>query len=572
MRGLFFKACILFLYCLAFSATASAQTLPSPKPKQAPQALSGKVDVIYDGQQFVLENYNVTLWGLKAPAAGTTEADQALDILKTLIQYQKVYCLINGALPEENSYLARCGTAHFDDLSFAMIESGFADVDEATVKSHPFGQYYISARNSAQDRGDGIWKAAFEARQAQLAAAQAATTEPPKTEAPQADQTTETGTDIPSENTQTATETAAETSQETGEITPPPVKLSTSPKISKTGNLDASTDISADTAETDFEKLQSLSSAHKAAESSRALQETAPETPAPMTMSFQSNSPDLIGSLFIGSFMGMAALFIFLAALLYWLSNRKLSHEKIYGHSIAVNDLGHLTGRYGILQRPTTKQPDSVLLPMELLRDIFTYDLTSYKLAASSQTYGAQSLEELKAPQQGTDTSRPASIEPSTSLEAETIPSFLMQTETAPQHEEADKAEETHTETNTIESAEKSTSETSDQIASTNEKTMSSETIEAEQTTVPEGTPATPVDQPSDMEERLAKGDSPLRIWREYRGFTLETASQMAGISKAYLSQIERGKKNGSTKTLQALADALDISLAEITQPIKKAS
>lgn len=42
-------------------------------------------------------------------------------------------------------------------------------------------------------------------------------------------------------------------------------------------------------------------------------------------------------------------------------------------------------------------------------------------------------------------------------------------------------------------------------------------------------------------------------------GLTQEALSEASGISKPYLSQIEGGKRDGSTKVLSAISKALDV-------------
>jgi transcriptional regulator with XRE-family HTH domain len=66
---------------------------------------------------------------------------------------------------------------------------------------------------------------------------------------------------------------------------------------------------------------------------------------------------------------------------------------------------------------------------------------------------------------------------------------------------------------------------------------------------------------PAAVSERLVLGDEhPLKVWREYRGYTQESLGAKAGIGKSYVSQIEAGTKTGSTKVLRALAKALQIA------------
>ena len=52
---------------------------------------------------------------------------------------------------------------------------------------------------------------------------------------------------------------------------------------------------------------------------------------------------------------------------------------------------------------------------------------------------------------------------------------------------------------------------------------------------------------PAAVSERLVLGDEhPLKVWREYRGYTQESLGAEAGIGKSYVSQIEAGTKTGA--------------------------
>ena len=57
-------------------------------------------------------------------------------------------------------------------------------------------------------------------------------------------------------------------------------------------------------------------------------------------------------------------------------------------------------------------------------------------------------------------------------------------------------------------------------------------------------------------------GTHPVRAWREFKGLTLQTLAQAAGVSKAYVSQIEAGKRIGTAATLKKLAAGLGVPLA----------
>ena len=69
---------------------------------------------------------------------------------------------------------------------------------------------------------------------------------------------------------------------------------------------------------------------------------------------------------------------------------------------------------------------------------------------------------------------------------------------------------------------------------------------------------------PGAVAHAILDGTHPVKAWREYRGFTQDTLAEKAGISKAYLSQIETGKRTGVAKTLKALASALGVTLNEL--------
>ncbi len=69
---------------------------------------------------------------------------------------------------------------------------------------------------------------------------------------------------------------------------------------------------------------------------------------------------------------------------------------------------------------------------------------------------------------------------------------------------------------------------------------------------------------PSEIVYAILDGENPIRVWREYRGLTLGQLSHAAGISKPYLSQIETGKRTGTTDVLSAIANALDLTLDDI--------
>jgi len=66
---------------------------------------------------------------------------------------------------------------------------------------------------------------------------------------------------------------------------------------------------------------------------------------------------------------------------------------------------------------------------------------------------------------------------------------------------------------------------------------------------------------PFEMVERRINGESPLKIWREYRDLTQEALAKKAKISRAMIAAIETGHKKGGVGTLKKLANILGVSL-----------
>ena len=70
---------------------------------------------------------------------------------------------------------------------------------------------------------------------------------------------------------------------------------------------------------------------------------------------------------------------------------------------------------------------------------------------------------------------------------------------------------------------------------------------------------------PAEVINRLILNEeNPIKVYREYRGFTQKQLAGKGGIQRAYLAEIETGRKSGSVKTLKAIAEALDVDLMSI--------
>jgi len=75
---------------------------------------------------------------------------------------------------------------------------------------------------------------------------------------------------------------------------------------------------------------------------------------------------------------------------------------------------------------------------------------------------------------------------------------------------------------------------------------------------------------PAEVVNAILDGENPIKVWREFRGLTQQQLADATQISKPYLSQIETGKRTGTTDVLSAIAKALDVSLEQVTKANKK--
>jgi ribosome-binding protein aMBF1 (putative translation factor) len=69
---------------------------------------------------------------------------------------------------------------------------------------------------------------------------------------------------------------------------------------------------------------------------------------------------------------------------------------------------------------------------------------------------------------------------------------------------------------------------------------------------------------PMEFVDRLIDGENPVRVWREVRGLSAKDLAAAAGISAAYISEIETGKKEGSISVLKAISKVLRIDLDDL--------
>lgn len=66
---------------------------------------------------------------------------------------------------------------------------------------------------------------------------------------------------------------------------------------------------------------------------------------------------------------------------------------------------------------------------------------------------------------------------------------------------------------------------------------------------------------PKKVVDRIAKGESALRALREWRGMTQLELSSKTDIGQGYISDLENGRRKGTTAALKKIAEALDVPL-----------
>ena len=69
---------------------------------------------------------------------------------------------------------------------------------------------------------------------------------------------------------------------------------------------------------------------------------------------------------------------------------------------------------------------------------------------------------------------------------------------------------------------------------------------------------------PFALVKRMADGEHPIRVWREYRGMKAGELATAAGIAESYLSSIEYGRKPGSISAMKRIAIALEVTIDDL--------
>ena len=71
---------------------------------------------------------------------------------------------------------------------------------------------------------------------------------------------------------------------------------------------------------------------------------------------------------------------------------------------------------------------------------------------------------------------------------------------------------------------------------------------------------------PEAVWDRLEARESPVRVLREFRSMTQKELAEAASFSQSYLSEIERGAREGTLSTIKAIAKALAVPLTVLTE------
>jgi hypothetical protein len=66
---------------------------------------------------------------------------------------------------------------------------------------------------------------------------------------------------------------------------------------------------------------------------------------------------------------------------------------------------------------------------------------------------------------------------------------------------------------------------------------------------------------PKHVADRLANGESSIRVLREWRDVTQLHLSFKTGLSQGYISDVETGRRKGTTSALRRIADVLKVPL-----------
>jgi predicted transcriptional regulator len=70
---------------------------------------------------------------------------------------------------------------------------------------------------------------------------------------------------------------------------------------------------------------------------------------------------------------------------------------------------------------------------------------------------------------------------------------------------------------------------------------------------------------PKEIVDRIVAGESALRVLRKWRGKTQHYTSSKTNLGQGYISDLESGRRKGTTAALRKIADVLKVPLDLIT-------
>lgn len=69
---------------------------------------------------------------------------------------------------------------------------------------------------------------------------------------------------------------------------------------------------------------------------------------------------------------------------------------------------------------------------------------------------------------------------------------------------------------------------------------------------------------PIAVADALLAGENPMRVWRDYRRMTQDQLAAAAGVRRAYIAQLESGRRRGSAQVLARIARALTLDIDDL--------
>ena len=74
---------------------------------------------------------------------------------------------------------------------------------------------------------------------------------------------------------------------------------------------------------------------------------------------------------------------------------------------------------------------------------------------------------------------------------------------------------------------------------------------------------------PNEVIHRIFVDDeNPIRVYRQWRGYSVKELAEKVGVAPSYISNIENGKRDGTISLYQKIAKALDTDIIAILPPM----